>query len=541
MGALQKVTAALAGAGSVRKGTNWNCPAHDDRTQSLQVTPHPGKIGVHCHAGCITEDVMTALDLGMPDLFDDELKEVARYPYVNRDGELLFNKIRFQPKSFTIDRRLTGIERPLYNLPAVVEAVADGGTVWIVNGEKSADKLREWNITATCTFNGENSWNPEYGKILEGADIVIVADRDDTGVKHALDIQADLRDKARSIRIVQSRTEGDHDDVVDHLDAGFTLDELVPFRAENAISLRYRRVDWHEAFGRGSDIDWLLPPILEAGTINALFGKPGAGKSLITLDWAVQIVREGRKVMYVDEEQRIQDTVERLRDFGCTPGELDNLVMYNFAGLPPLDTPEGGQHLEALAEVNEPSLVVLDTTTRMVEGDENAATTWLQLYRNSLVPLKRRNICVLRLDHPGKDELRGQRGSSAKGGDVDTIFRLTFEPSGIVVLDREKSRSGHHEQTLTYKRLRDPLRHELIALGGSELLPLLRTLSRKADEFGVPRHAGRPALRDMFTAHNVRCSTSMLALVVKYRKELEKEEYDFETLELAQAEPGCPF
>jgi hypothetical protein len=71
------------------------------------------------------------------------------------------------------------------------------------------------------------------------------------------------------------------------------------------------------------------------------------------------------------------------------------------------------------------SLVVLDTTTRMVQGRENDSDTFLQLYRCSLVPLKSRGITVLRLDHPGKDESRGQRGSSAKDGDCDTIWRLT--------------------------------------------------------------------------------------------------------------------
>ena len=67
---------------------------------------------------------------------------------------------------------------------------------------------------------------------------------------------------------------------------------------------------------------------------------------------------------------------------------------------------------------------MLDTSSRMVQGKENDSDTFIQLYRCSLVPLKRRGITVLRLDHPGKDESRGQRGSSAKDGDVDTIWRL---------------------------------------------------------------------------------------------------------------------
>lgn len=541
---LERVITALDLHGCKGRGSNYQCPAHDDRNESLSVQSDARGVLLNCFAGCDWKDIVNALGLSPDDIFE-EPREVARYKYTSPDGEILFAKVRFEPKRFTVvhpvgdgwEHGLNGAERPLYRLPEVMIAVRAGQVIFLPEGEKDADRLWSLGYAATTNFDGAGKWRPEYGDALRGADVVIIADRDEPGVQHALQAYADLKQKAASVRIVQSRTEGDKHDVSDHLDAGYRIDELVPLRSENEISRRYRRVDWADAFTRAvEDVDWLLPPVLEAGTINALFGKPGVGKSLVTLEWAVTLVREGRQVMIIDDENRVQDTVDRLRAFGCSPSELDSLIVYNFAGLPPLDTPEGGQHLLALAEVNEPSLVVLDTTTRMVEGDENASNTWLQLYRCSLVPLKNKGIAVLRLDHPGKDDTRGQRGSSAKAGDVDSIWRLSdISNSDTLTLIREKSRSGHGESVITYRRHQQldsfgrtvpgSLRHEVIGLGDLDILPKVRAISSWFDRHDVPRDTGRPRLRDVLvnTHGSPECSTTLLALVARYRKSLIEE------------------
>lgn len=299
--------------------------------------------------------------------------------------------------------------------------------------------------------------------------------------------------------------------------------------ADTGIPSRYRPVNWQEAFKKQPDeVDWLFPPILEAGTCNALFGPPGVGKSLITLEIALTLVREGRRVMYVDDENRVEDTVDRLQAFGATHDELAGLIMYSFAGLPPLDTQEGGMHLAALADYNDPALVVLDTTTRMVQGDENQANTFLQLYRCSLVPLKQRGITSLRLDHPGKEGSKGQRGSSAKAGDVDTIWKIYAEDGDVLVLEREKSRSGHGEGWISVRRIKSPvLFHDWQTLDRMPVTDNVLTWARRFDKWGIPADAGRPTLRNAVkekTANNGEgISTTMLALVARYRKSLSQD------------------
>lgn len=538
--AFDKVTSALSLFGSNRKGENWNCPTsshtNGDRKPSLQVTRNGVGVGLYCHMGCGVDDIVEALGLTVQDLFDreQERQEVCRYQYQDDDGKVLFAKIRYQPKGFSVVHPngagwVSGIgdqRRVLYRLPEVKRAIAEGRPVYVVEGEKDVDRLKREGVTATCNFDGaalpgvRPKWRSEYSDQLAGADIIIIADRDQPGYAHANAARDSLYGKARTVRMMQSAVDKPGSDVSDHLDAGHKLDDLLSM--DNELSRLYTPINWKEAWSRTSDdIDWLFPPILEAGTVNALYGKPGVGKSLITLEIAVEVVRDGHKVMYVDDENRVEDTVERLKKFGCQPEELDRLYLYNFAGLPPLDTPEGGRHLASLAEKHDPALVILDTTTRMVEGDENQANTFLQLYRCSLVPLKHRRITVLRLDHPGKDDHKGQRGSSAKDGDVDTIWRLAAEEGDMLVLERLKSRSGHGEGFISVRRIQSPLlRHEWDALDSLPVTPKIIEWAARFDRWGVPADAGRPTLRAAIKerANDSGISSTLLALVAKYRK-----------------------
>lgn len=523
--AFEKFIRALDSHGCRQQGQKWECPAHEDQEPSLSVNSGAnGMVLFKCHAFCDWKDVLNALDLTPADI----RVEVERYPYRDATGVVLNKKIRYSPKAFQYEHSQNGIKLPLYNLPEIIDAIRDGRRIWVVEGEKDANRLSAMGEVATTNPNGSSEWLPEYTESLTGANVVIVADKDDPGVKHARLIEASLKHVSKSVRIVQSLTSNKGADISDHLDAGLVLEDLVPLdRPQGSIASKYSPVNWAEAFKRQpEDVDWLFPPILETGTTNALFGKPGVGKSLITLEIAMTLVREGKKVMYLDDENRVMDTVDRLKSFGCQHDELSGLIMYSFAGLPPLDTTAGGEHLAALADYNNPDLIILDTTTRMVEGDENSANTFLQLYRCSLVPLKQRGITVLRLDHPGKDDKQGQRGSSAKDGDVDSVWRLAHESDDMLVLERLKSRSGHGEGFISVKRLTEPnLSHDWQALDKMPVTPQIEEWSKRFDRWGISRDAGRPTLRAAMKEHNVDVddrksgvSTTMLALIAKHRK-----------------------
>src|SRR5215471_19110752 len=106
------------------EGSGWKalCPAHADKNPSLSIRQADGKTLIHCHAGCSTEAVLTALELESRDLFEDERGErqiVAEYDYRDEKGELLFQVVRYQPKDFR-QRRPDG----------------SGGWIWKLNGTR---------------------------------------------------------------------------------------------------------------------------------------------------------------------------------------------------------------------------------------------------------------------------------------------------------------------------------------------------------------------------------------------------------------------
>lgn len=297
------------------------------------------------------------------------------------------------------------------------------------------------------------------------------------------------------------------------------------------IAERYTPVDWRTAWlAKPVEVDWLVRPFIEAGTVNALYATPGTGKSLIALEWSLRLVRQDRAVLYIDEENRLtEDIVDRLQSMGATPDELGKLTLYSFASLPPLDTPVGGIHLLALAVAARAELVVIDTASRMIAGGENDSDTWLKLYQNSVKPLKGRGIAVLRIDHPGKDADRGQRGSSAKTGDVDTVWKLHQIEQGkpYFRMECEKSRSGHIQRgdVIMVERRFAPTRHvwepaQTVrdARDRSPETPRVQVLAEALDKAGIPPSAGRDRCRTALDSLGIPASTALLTEVVKHRK-----------------------
>lgn len=55
-----------------RNGYIACCPAHDDNNPSLSITEKDGRILMYCHAGCDIEDICSALDIKVYNLFEED-------------------------------------------------------------------------------------------------------------------------------------------------------------------------------------------------------------------------------------------------------------------------------------------------------------------------------------------------------------------------------------------------------------------------------------------------------------------------------------
>lgn len=265
----------------------------------------------------------------------------------------------------------------------------------------------------------------------------------------------------------------------------------------------FPRLDWAEFWTNSYEETWLIPPLLAGGGgQTVLYSAPKLGKSLLALEMAAALAT-GRPVlgcrttavpvMYVDHENRVYgDVRQRLADMGYGPhSDLSNLWFYSFPRMNKLDTQVGGAQLMQLVEESKAQAVILDTVSRVITGDENANDTWLQLYSHTGQRLKAAEVSLLRLDHEGKDATRGQRGGSAKSGDVDMVWHLeAVVKDETYRLTCEATRMQNEEAELVIHRRLGPLRHEVDATGwrgarDAKLAAAARLLQQAGRRFNV--------------------------------------------------------
>lgn len=229
-----------------RRGREWVllCPAHDDHHPSLHV--REGDSGyplIRCRShNCAPDAVLAAVNLSWSDVFgsDDERSTprgpaVAIYDYVDEQGALIYQVCRTADKQFPQRRpdpsgrngwiwNLKETRRVLYRLPEVLREAAEGGTVYVCEGEKDAQAIERCGFVATCSPGGAGKWREEYARCLYGANVVIIAHKDPAGYKHAREVAATLTGRVLSLKIVEAK---DGNDAADHLKAGLPVDALV--------------------------------------------------------------------------------------------------------------------------------------------------------------------------------------------------------------------------------------------------------------------------------------------------------------------------
>ncbi|MEO5804418.1 MAG: DUF5906 domain-containing protein [Verrucomicrobiota bacterium] len=215
------------GAKSQRAGTGFlcRCPAHEDRKPSLSVSAGAlGKLLVKCQAGCDTRNVMDSLGLKLKDLFpaengagkrsEEKKKIVATYDYTDARGKLLYQVVRFEPKDFRQRKpdksakdgwnwKLSGVQRVIYRLPEIMDAVSRGETVFICEGEKDVAALVAHGFNATCNAGGAGKFPKDAYTVFKDAKVVIIADKDEPGRKHAAKIATKIKPLAKSVKVLE--------------------------------------------------------------------------------------------------------------------------------------------------------------------------------------------------------------------------------------------------------------------------------------------------------------------------------------------------
>lgn len=192
-----------------REGIKVFCPCHDDKNPSLHIVDTAGDCKIRCYAGCSSTDIIAAINGQQFNLSVYERARTFRedsippwkrtiakvYDYQDQNGEVVFQKVRFDPKDFMMRRPIKrdgwykwSVPMSLftiYHLPQVLSAK----TVFLLEGEKACDEATKWGLVTTCSPNGASKrgeslaikWLDRYTKYFVGKHVILLPDNDEPG------------------------------------------------------------------------------------------------------------------------------------------------------------------------------------------------------------------------------------------------------------------------------------------------------------------------------------------------------------------------
>jgi len=489
-------------------------PDHDDSNPSFSVNLLNGFY--KCH-GCGNEgdvfdfykkyhgvDFKTAVSqlaelIGIdPENNNSEFDKILyEYDYLDNNGNLLYQIVRYNPKEFRPRRKdkagnwvynLPGVEKVLYNLPELVKSE----NIIYVEGEKDADNLKKRGFTATTHPFGANSWKSDYSKFLKGKNVFIIPDNDTSGFKLAYEIAKDLLEVAQTVKIIQlpdlgeqkdkngldvtdwiekrrvdNKSDGDIKMEINHLIEKAPIFKMSFIQGpDNIAPVTIKELLIHK-FPPREDI---LEPWLQTQGLAMIHAFRGVGKTQLSVGIAVAVssgsqflkwkAEKPRKVLFIDGEMPGAVIQER---FSNALWSMEKEPIESFLRIV---TPDliGSSVPNLSDEINqnkiEPylkdiSLIIIDNLSTVCQGGpENDAQSWLSM-QNWALKQRSEGKSILFIHHDGKSGT--QRGTSRKEDALDTVIALKrpkdYEPEkgACFEIHFEKSRCIHGEDVKPFE------------------------------------------------------------------------------------------
>ena len=472
-----------------RNGNGWTalCPAHGDHNPSLSISERDGKILLYCHAGCSFEQIAQAVGLSVngngishpPPQAQGETvsrcktrKLVSRtpeceYDYTDEEGRLMFKVVRTtlvyddgtagkqfmakRPTSITANgpdwiHSIDGVRLVPYRLPELLAAPL----VYVVEGEKDVETLRQIGLAATCNPFGAGKWRKEFSAYLAGKTAVILPDNDDAGRKHAEAVANSLHGIAKEVVVIELPGLQDKGDVSDFISQGGTADDLVGFleRAEpwtpDVIPATRSKGKFHftplsQLLAEAEEnTSFLWDQTLPMGGLSICSAKPKVGKSTLARNLAVAVALGhaflGRqtvkgRVLYLCLEEKRAEVRKHFEKMGV---DTDDILIHTGS------TPkEAFVELAAVIAEYEPVLVIIDPLSRVLRVPDFNDYGSMARGFEPLIDLARKTSChVLALHHDSKMDRSGGDallGSTAIFGAVDCHIQLRKRDKGRTI------------------------------------------------------------------------------------------------------------
>lgn len=380
------------------------------------------------------------------------------FPYPTGDKSRYFDddgKRRFR---FT-----KGMKPSLFGLHMPIQE-----TVFLCEGETDTMRLAQElyddvnsPTVSVLGLGGVDTWKDEFSKQIGHADhIFVILDNDaDYNTVSQVDnswlkIRKSLGTKARRIRLPSGVK-----DVCEFFADGYDVDDLRELASRNSQGAsRFNALDLNAP---ALPPDWLLEGLIAMGDVTLNSGASGLGKSWLTMGLTVAVadgwehflgqrVHHQGRVLYFDEENPEDVVKHRLKQLGL---RNKGNVRYIWNNGIRLDRNPDVILEEALDY--QPTLIVLDSLTRIHSGEENNVGDMAPLLNDCIRPLSRDTGAAVVLIHHHDKSANGPRGSgdilASVDGAVDCfathqpdVFRLTLSKSRRRVKGEE-----------TYVRIKD--------------------------------------------------------------------------------------
>lgn len=451
-------------------------------------------------------------DRDRPDWSKPQTRTYSNGTQVHRVPDGLGGKRYFQTN---IDSQIS--PKP-YHHETILESTR---TIYIVEGEKCAEALQphlDTTYEAVITsIQGSGSasktdWSPVREAIDRECKIIFIPDKDDAGEKYILSVAYLLRlDKINVISLDEGRDDGY--DIADWLQEGHTITDLpkpmtgAAKKTEGLGDNRPRivrssaydreigqlslndRIDSNKA-KTSEMVEWLIRPFVAAGQATVLYGAPGSGKSTVTRALVKSMIEgidpfdgndpqlfdgtPGRVLWWMGEEH-LTTTLLKFDSVGIDRERCDILDRdfdWNYIDELVVE-PDGTDHfrvkspytqlldrIDVAQATGQPYRAIIIDSLPQIIGDTNKADVFERRWKEIIVPLERRNVAVIAIAHPRKDNpTNASLEASLKGTErLFSLPRLVVYAQAAPTKDLLTQSKEREEGTVHSNPIRDRFR-----------------------------------------------------------------------------------
>lgn len=299
-----------------------------------------------------------------------------------------------------------GNETPvLYRLPELIAAANTPGTVILVpEGEKDVESAVDLGFTATCNPFGALKWRDEFSPYLTGSNVIVIADADDTGRKHAGEVVTSINGHAKRVSTIampdgfkdltewkESREKSGQSKAVIKAELNGLIANVSATTNPQADKLIQSSKEFVGGFVPPF---YLIDGLLQQQFVYSVTGMTGHGKTTVMLLIAAHVacglsldkreVEKARVLFFAGENP---DDIRMRWIKLCEEMNLDAAAMDVFflPGTPPISNAEIRKRIDAEAAKHGPfGLLIVDTSAAYFQGDDENSNAQLGAHARML-------------------------------------------------------------------------------------------------------------------------------------------------------------